>query len=336
MRAITIPAPGGAETLIMTEVPRPTPAPNELLVRVYASGVNRADVLQRLGRYPAPPGAPRDIPGLEFAGEVAALGGPDLGWHSGDRVMGIVAGGGYGEFLGVPAAHALPIPRGLSFEEAAAVPEAFVTAHDALVHRARVRPGEHVLVHAVGSGVGVALLQLAKASGAVVAGSSRTEAKLDRCLEFGLDVPVLVKDIFAPGEELRNWADVICDLVGGAYLPGNLEAAAPRGRIVVIGLTGGRSSEIDLGRLLVKRLTVVGTVLRSRSVEEKTAVSRSFSEVVLPLFETKRVAPVLDRVFPVSAAAAAHRYMESNRNFGSIVLTWQGGYERLPPPHGEG
>lgn len=320
MKAIAIPAPGGAEVLTIVEAPVPTPAPDEARVRVYASGVNRADVLQRLGGYPAPPGVPREIPGLEFAGVVEQVGAPDLGWQIGDRVMGIVAGGAYAEYLVVPAEHLCPVPASLSFVEAAAVPEAFMTAHDALAHRAGLRAGERVLIHAVGSGVGVALLQLAKAAGATVAGSSRTASKLERASAFGLDRAILLRGAFAPDEDLHEWADVICDLVGGSYVPGNLVAAASRCRIVVIGLTGGRSAAIDLGRLLVKRLTLVGTVLRSRSREEKAMLARAFRQDVLPLFDDGRLRPVLDRAFAASAASEAHRYMEANRNFGAIVL----------------
>jgi putative PIG3 family NAD(P)H quinone oxidoreductase len=325
MRAITISAPGGPEALTVTEVPRPAPGSDQLLVRVHACGVNRADLLQRMGRYPAPPGAPQNIPGLEFAGAVEVVGRPDLGWEVGERVMGIVAGGGYAEFVVIPAAQALRVPERVSLEEAAAVPEAFVTAHDALVHRASLRAGERVLVHAVGSGVGLALLQLAKVAGATVAGSSRTTQKLERAEALGLDRAILVEGPFTPPDDLCDWADVIGDLVGGRYLPGNLMAAAPRGRIVVIGLTGGRTSEIDLGRLLVKRVTLVGTVLRTRSSEEKSALAQSFAATVLPLFDQRKVSPVLDRVFPASAASEAHRYMEENRNFGAIVLSWQAG-----------
>lgn len=323
MRAIVITAAGGPETLEITEIPRPRPGPHDLLVRVCASGVNRADVLQRRGRYPAPSGAPESIPGLEFSGVVEDAGDRVSGWEVGERVMGIVAGGGYAEFLVLPAAQALRVPDRLSFAEAATVPEAFLTAHDALVYRAGLREGERVLIHAVGSGVGVALLQLAKVAEATVAGSSRTPEKLERATALGLDRPILVDKPFSPPDDLRDWADVICDLVGGAYLPGNLVAAARLGRIVVIGLTGGRTAELDLGRLLMKRLTLVGTVLRSRPDGEKADLTRSFAETVLPLFAAGRVTPILDRAFPVVAAPAAHRYMEENRNFGAIVLSWE-------------
>lgn len=314
--------PGDPDVLQLRERPTPSPGPGEVLVRVRASGVNRADLLQRMGRYPGPPGAPADIPGLEIAGDVAELAPGMRAWAVGDRVMGLVGGGGYAEYAAVPADHLLRIPDGWSFEQAAAVPEAFITGFDALA-QTRLAAGERVLIHAVGSGVGVALLQLARDAGATVAGTSRTEAKLQRAVgELGLEHAVLVRDVFEPPPTLRDWADVVCDLVGGTYVPGNLAAAAPRGRIVVIGLTGGRSAPLDLGTLLAKRLTLVGTVLRSRSREEKARLTRAFAAAALPALEAGRLRPIVDEVVPAGGAAAAHRYMEANGNFGAVVITW--------------
>jgi putative PIG3 family NAD(P)H quinone oxidoreductase len=307
--------------LQLTEVPEPIPSANEVLLHVAAAGVNRADILQRLGRYPAPAGVPADIPGLEAAGVIEAVGGDVAEWTPGDRAMALLAGGAYAELVAVPAAQVLPIPDGWTFEQAAAVPEAYLTAFDAL-EQVGTREHEHVLVHAVASGVGVALLHLCHARGAVVAGTSRTPAKLERMLREGLDRPIAVSGVFSPNDELTNWADVICDLVGGGYLSGNLLAAAPKGRIIVIGLTGGRAAELDMGLLLRKRLTLVGTTLRNRSVEEKGRLVATFRRVVLPLFETGRIGPVVDRIFRIEDAAEAHRYMESNRSVGSIVMSW--------------
>ena len=321
MRAIRITAPGGPEVLRVEDVPCPAPASREVLVKIEAAGVNRADLLQRQGGYPPPPGTVEDIPGLEVAGVVVERGWEVDEWHVGARVMGLLAGGGYAEFVAVPAAHVLEVPDGWSWEEAAAVPEVFLTAHDAF-ERVALRTGERVMIHAVGSGVGVALLLLAKATGCTVAGTSRNAEKLGKARERGLDHGVLVEGVFEPSPDYLEWADVVCDLVGGGYVPGDLAAAAPRGRIIVIGLTGGRSSEIDLGLLLRKRLTVMGTVLRNRSSEEKSALVRSFREHVLPRMQAGALKPVLDRVFPMSEAAEAHRYMGDNRNFGSIVLRW--------------
>ena len=288
-----------------------------------ASGVNRADLLQRMGRYPAPEGAPADVPGLEIAGDVAEVAPGMQAWSVGDRVMGLVGGGGYAEFVAVPADHLIRIPAGWSFEQAAAAPEAYLTAFDAL-EQAGLKAGERVLIHAVGSGVGLALLQLARQAGATVAGTSRTEAKLVRAVrDVGLEQPVLVRNgVFQPGPELRDWADVVCDLVGGAYLSGNLVATARQGRIIVIGLTGGRSATIDLGMLLAKRVSLIGTVLRSRTPEEKARLTRSFAERVLPAFEKGTLLPVVDRVVPARQAAEAHRHVEANENFGAVVLTW--------------
>ncbi len=321
MRAIRITAPGGPEVLQLEEVACPVPALREVLVKVESAGVNRADLLQRQGRYPPPPGTVEDIPGLEFAGVVVERGSQVEDVRVGARVMGLLAGGGYAEFVAVPSAHVLEVPDGWSWEEAAAVPEVFLTAHDAL-EQVALRAGERVMIHAVGSGVGVALLQLAKAEGCPVAGTSRNAEKLDKARRHGLDHPVLVEGVFEPSQEHVEWADVVCDLVGGGYVPGDIATAAPRGRIIIIGLTGGRSSDVDLGSLLRKRLTVVGTVLRNRSCEEKSDLVRSFRERVLPRMRAGLLRPVLDRVFPMSEAAAAHRYMADNRNFGSIVLRW--------------
>lgn len=323
MRAVTLTAVGGPEVLDLRDVLTPEPGSGEVRVRVRAAGVNRADLLQRMGRYPPPPGAPQDILGLEYAGEIDAVGGGVEVWARGDRVMGIVPGGAYAEHVVVPADQLIPIPEGWTFEVAAAVPEAFLTAYDALWHRALLQMDERVLVHAVGSGVGVALLQLAKSWQCEVAGTSRTRAKLDRARALGLDHAVLVEAPFRPSDELRDWANVILDLVGGPYLAGNLDALAPLGRMVVVGLTGGRTAELDMGHLLRKRVTIVGTVLRSRSSDERAELTVAFIKHVLPQLERSEVKPVLDRVFPMEHAAEAHRYIEQNRNFGAVVLAWQ-------------
>ena len=321
MRAICIGTFGGPEVLGLADVPRPEPGPDDLLVEVRAAGLNRADVLQRRGHYPPPAGVREDVPGLEFAGVVREVGAAVVEWAPGDRVMGLVSGAAYAEYVTVHALHAVPVPAAWSFEEAAAVPEAFLTAHDALT-QGRLEDNDAVLIHAVGSSVGTAALQVAKALGGSVAGTSRTAAKLTKARSMGLDHPILVDGEFAPPAAFRDWANVVCDLVGGSYFAGTIAATAARGRIVVVGLTAGRTASVDLGHLLRKRLTVIGTALRARSVEEKTAVVRSFREIVLPMFERGAAHPVLDRVFPMTAAPEAHRYVEANQNFGSIVLSW--------------
>lgn len=322
MRAVVVTQPGGPEVLAVKELPAPRPGTGELLVRVRASGVNRADLLQRAGRYPAPEGVPPNIPGLEFAGEVERVGPGVSSWQAGDRVMGIVAGGGYAEYLTVAAEHALPLPHSWSFEEGAAVPEAFLTAFDAVELQAGLVPGERLLIHAVASSVGVAALQLGKAAGAKLAGTSRTPWKLERAKQLGLELAFAIEGRFSPAPELTAWADVILDLVGGDYVSGDLVAAAPRGRIMLVGLTAGRTAKLDLGLLLSKRLRLYGTVLRTRSQEEKASLVRTFAERVMPRFLSGEIRPVVDRVFPAERAAEAHRYLESNLNFGSVVLAW--------------
>lgn len=329
MQAIEITAPGGPEVLEVRDVPAPEAGPGEILVRVRAVGVNRADLLQRRGFYPAPPGAPERIPGLEYAGEVERVGPGVEGWRPGDGVMGIIGGGAYAELVVVDAREALPVPAGLAWEEAAAIPEAFITAHDALFTLLGLESGQDLLVHAIGSGVGLAALQLAKAAGARVFGTSRSSWKLERAGEYGLDLPIPTGG--EAGEEFDEvirretggrGVDAVLDLVGGAYLAGNLRALARRGKAVVVGLVAGRRAELDLGMLLSKRLTLIGTVLRSRSLEEKVAAARAFREGALHLFEEGRLRPIVDRVFPFAEAGAAHEYMEGNRNFGKVVLVW--------------
>lgn len=326
MRAIRIVEPGGPEVLHLDEAPRPEPGPSEIRVRVHAAGVNRAEVLQRRGHYPAPPGWPADIPGLEFAGLVEAVGDRVSAWKPGDRAMGLVGGGGYAEFVVVHEREAIPVPESLSWEEAAATPEVFVTAHDALFTRGHLRTGEAVLIHAVGSGVGTAALQLARAAGATAIGTSRTTWKLERARDLGLEVAIpagghdFADDVLdATG---GSGADVILDLVGAGYMPRNLKCVAVLGRLVVVGLTGGAFAEIDLSVVLRKRVTIVGTSLRSRPLEEKVAALQSFAREALPLLADGRIRPVVDETFAMADAAGAHRRMEADRNFGKIVLVW--------------
>ena len=324
MKAIVITKPGGPEVLELRETPAPRAAAGEILVKVRAAGINRADILQRMGQYPAPPGAPADIPGMEYAGEVAALGAGARAWKVGDRVMGLVPAGGYAERVTVAEALALPVPSGWSFEQAASVPEVYITAYDALFRQMRLAAGETVLIHAVGSGVGTAALQLAKASGARVFGTSRSAAKLERARALGLEVGIdTSREDFA--EVVRRQTggagvDLVLDLVGGPVLGGNLLALARGGRMIVVGLTGGRSAPLDLGAVLNKRLTIVGTVMRARTVEEKIGVTAHFAAEVLPLFEGGIVRPIVERSYPLAEAAAAHRELESDAVFGKLVL----------------
>jgi NADPH2:quinone reductase len=325
MKAVVITEPGGPGVLAVRDVRRPVPAAGEVLVRVRAAGINRADLLQREGRYPPPHGAVADIPGLEVAGEVASLGTGSRAWKEGDRVMGLVPAGAYAEFVVVHEAVAMPIPASWSFEQAAAVPEAFITAYDALFRQMRLQAGERVLIHAVGSGVGTAAVQLAKAYRARSFGTSRTAAKLERARALGLDVPIdSATEDFAEVVRRRTkgrGVDVVLDLVGAPVLAGNIRALARGGRMIIVGLVGGRTAPLDLGGILSKRLSVVGTVLRARSLDEKIAVTADFAAEVMPLLETGIVRPVVEASYPLADAAEAHRRLESNEVFGKLVLT---------------
>lgn len=328
MKAIAITRPGGPEVLELVERPTPSPGDSEIRVRVRASAINRADLLQRRGHYPAPPGAPADIPGLEYAGEVEEAGRGVAMWNAGDRVMGIVGGGGHAEYVCVHEGEAVRVPADMDWEDAAAIPEAFMTAWDAMVPQAELVPGERVLIHAVASGVGTAAVQIARELGAITLGTSRTPAKLDEVMgmDLGLDHP-----IDASGDEwedaVREVAgdsgiDVTLDLVGGGYHPRNVRLAAVKGRIVVIGLIGGARAEMDLGLLLRKRLRLMGTVMRTRTLDEKIALARAFSEAMVPAFEAGRLRPVIDTVFPFEEIGQAHKRMESNISIGKVVLNW--------------
>lgn len=326
MRAVTITEPGGPEVLKLEQHDVPEPGPGQIRVRVRASALNRADILQRQGIYPPPPGAPTEIPGLEYAGEVDALG-PGAGlWAVGNRVMGIVGGGGHAEYVVIHEREAVRIPQNLPWEEAAAVPEVFMTAYDALMRQADLRADERVLIHAVGSGVGLAALQLARAMGATVLGTSRTPEKLRRAAELGMEIgldaspgqlPEAVREATA-GEAVH----VVLDLVGGPYFEAALQLVGSGGRIVVVGLMAGSRVEIDLGTLLRKRVRVFGTVLRSRPLLEKIQLAREFSQNVLPLLTSGKIRPVIDRVVPFSEIAEAQKAMEANQTFGKVVLRW--------------
>jgi NADPH:quinone reductase len=327
MRAVVITRPGGPDVLEIQERPTPQPGRGQVLVRVRASALNRADLLQREGRYPAPPGAPADIPGLEFAGEIAARGEdvPDE-WTENARVFGITAGGGHAEFLAIDAGCVARVPESLSWPEAGAIPEAFMTAHDALVTQARLAEGERVLIHAVGSGVGLAATQIVRAWRAIPFGTARTADKVDRARAFGLDDGMAVtgdpESIVAETERWTNGKgmSVILDLVGGDYVGANIRAASPLGRIMIVGTVAGRTAEIPVGMVLGKRLTLRGTILRSRNVEEKRAVTAAFSSGVVPLLASGKLRPTIDSTFDLADVAKAHERLASNATFGKVVL----------------
>ncbi|WP_373047830.1 NAD(P)H-quinone oxidoreductase [Vulgatibacter sp.] len=319
IRALCIREAGETDVLELQERQLRDPGPGEILVRVAAAGVNRADVLQRRGFYPAPPGSPPDIPGLEYAGTVEATGDGVSLWKAGDAVMGIVGGGAMASHLLVHEREAMPAPPNLSIEEAAAIPEVFLTAWDALFLQAGLRLGERVLLHAVASGIGTAALQLALHAGAIPIGTSRSREKLDRCAAIGLRESVLVEGgAFA---RASKGANVILDTVGAAYATENAKALSPGGRWVMIGLLGGATGEVPLGLLLSKRAHLVGSVLRSRPLEEKAALARAFSREIVPLFTVGKLRPVVDAVLPIERAAEAHERMERNETFGKLVLT---------------
>lgn len=327
MRAVIITRPGGAEVLEVQERPKPEPGVGQIRVRVRTSALNRADLLQRAGNYPVPPGVPADMPGMEYAGEVEALGASASMWKIGDRVMGIIGGAGQAEYLCVHEREAMPVPKAMSWEDAGAIPEVFLTAYDALFNRLALNTGETVLIHAVGSGVGTAALQIARAAGARVVGTARSPDKLERAKKLGLDVAIdSSRGDWAARVEVAIGAervDALLDLVGGSYLEGNLRVLTLRGRIVVVGLTAGASSPFNMSVLLRKRLTIVGTMMRSRPLEEKISLARDFAERGVPLFESGRLKPVVDRVFGFDEIRAAHQLMESNDTFGKIVLAWK-------------
>jgi NADPH:quinone reductase len=325
MRAVKIKQFGGVEGLEVVEIDEPIAVADRVRVRVHTAALNRADLLQRRGRYPAPLGYPTDIPGLEFAGEVDQVGDEVSRWKIGERVFGITGGGAQAEYIVVPESTLAEIPDNLDWIEAGAIPEAFITAHDALFTQGTLQMGERVLIHAVGSGVGLAAMQLARATGAIVFGTTRTEEKLNRAKELGLHDGIVVKDpneIVEAVDQLTSGhgVNVILDLVGGAYLSANLRALAKNGRMILVGTVAGASGELDYGLVMRKRLMLIGTVLRSRSIEQKAYATLQFASHVIPLLKSGVVKPIIDAVYPIEEIVEAHKHLESNRNFGKIVI----------------
>jgi putative PIG3 family NAD(P)H quinone oxidoreductase len=325
MRAAIYTGAGGPEVISIGEVPKPEVRPGHIRVRVHAAGLNRADLIQRRGQYSAPPGWPADIPGLEYAGEVEAVRGVTR-WRVGDRVMGLVGGGAQAELVTVHQDEALAVPAGLSYAEAAAIPEVFLTAYDALVTRGRLALGERVLIPAVGSGVGTAAAQVAKHLGATVLGTSRSAAKLARALVYGLDHGIDTSS-GSFREAVGEQVDLVLDVLGGPAFADNLAVLAPRGRLVLLGMLAGGRFTGDLGPILRKRLEVVGTMMRTRGLEERAPLVREFAERMLPLFDQRidhaaPLRPVLERTYPMAELAEAHRALESNETFGKVVVTW--------------
>lgn len=323
MRAAVITRPGGPEVLEVHEVARPEPQGDQVLVRVYAAGLNRADLAQRAGFYPAPPGVPADIPGMEFAGVVEGIGPLVRNWQVGQRVMGLVGGGAQAEYLVVHEGLVVAIPERFDFVQAAGIPEVFMTAHDALFTQAGLVLGERVLIHAAGSGVGTAAIQLAHTAGATVFGTSRTPEKLERARPLGLDVALSAADFAAEVEQQTQGAgvQVVLDMVGAAYMAENFKALAPWGRLVCIATMGGAEASVHLGVLMSKRIQLRGSTLRSRTLEEKLTATRRFAQQVLPLLARGDVQPVIERSYPLGQIRAAHEAMAANTTFGKLILT---------------
>jgi len=324
MTAIGIRAPGAPDVLVPQERPMPSPGKGEVLIKVAAAGVNRPDVMQRQGLYPPPPGA-SDIPGLEIAGEVVALGDGVTRWKLGDKITALVAGGGYAEYCPVHETSALPVPASLSLTEAAAVPETFFTVWHNAFERGQLKEGETLLVHGGSSGIGTTAIQLAKAFGARVITTAGSDEKCEACRKLGADVAINYRsgDFVAETKSATGGkgADVILDMVGGDYIGKNYEAAAVEGRIVQIAFQGGPRANVDFLRIMLKRLTHTGSTLRARSVADKAGIARALEAKVWPLLAAGKVKPLIYRTFPLAQASAAHALMETSTHIGKIVLT---------------
>jgi putative PIG3 family NAD(P)H quinone oxidoreductase len=323
MRAVVLTQFGGPEVLQIVDIPAPKPGPEEVLVQVRATALNRADLLQRRGLYPNPFPDAHDVPGMEFSGTVASVGERVRAWHVGDAVMGIVSGGAYGEQLVVHERQAMRIPAGVSLADAAAIPEVFITAWDAIVVQGGLTSGRWVLVHAAASGVGTAAVQIAKAIGArVLATCSAGKVAAVRALGAEVVVDYAAADFVQAVRDATGGrgVDVICDVVGGDYLDRNVAAIAVKGRIVQVGVMAGGAVTFNVGALLPKRASIAGTVLRARPLEEKIAISQRFATEVLPLFESGALRVVIDSRYRLDDIAAAHAYMETNANVGKILI----------------
>lgn len=322
MKAITVHGTGKNTQLVWEEVPDPTYGPAEVLVQIRATAINRADLSQAAGNYAPPPGA-SDILGLEMAGEIVAVGAEVQGWRPGDRVCALLSGGGYAERVNVHADMLLRLPDDWSFEQGAAVPEVWLTAFVNLFLEGKLQAGEHALIHAGGSGVGTAAIQLARAAGATVYATAGTPEKLATCRELGAALAVNYKEedwlpavLAAAGEGV----DVILDPVGASYLERNIRALRTQGRLILIGLMGGRQAELDMGQMLGKRLRLVGSLLRPRPLAEKIEITRAFQERFWPMLTAGQLTPVIDRAFPIEEAQAAHDYVRRNQNTGKVIL----------------
>jgi putative PIG3 family NAD(P)H quinone oxidoreductase len=324
MTAIEIRAYGAPEVLQPTRRPLPVVGPGEVLIRVAAAGVNRPDVLQRQGNYAPPPGA-SDLPGLEVAGEVVALGEGVESWQPGDRVCALVTGGGYAEYCAAPAAQCLPLPQGLGLVEAAGLPETYFTVWSNVFDRGGLRQGESFLVHGGSSGIGTTAIQLAQAFGARVFATAGSAEKCKACEELGAARAINYREEdFVTALRAANQgrgADLILDMVGGGYVPRNVELLEPDGRLVFIAFLGGAKAEVNFAKVMMKRLTLTGSTLRARDVPFKAAIAAKLQAKVWPLLSAGRIKPLIHRTFPLREAGAAHALMESSQHVGKIVLT---------------
>ncbi|GMA41251.1 NAD(P)H-quinone oxidoreductase [Mobilicoccus caccae] len=324
MKAVTIPEPGDIDALVLADVDDPTPGPGEVLLDVAAAGVNRADLMQRMGHYPPPPGA-SEYPGLEVSGTIAALGDDVEGFEVGQEVCALLSGGGYAEKVAVPAGQLLPVPSGVSLLDAAALAEVVSTVWSNVFMTANLQPGQTLLAHGGGSGIGTMAIQLAKQIGARVAVTAGSTEKLDFCRELGADILINYREQDFV-EELKeatdgHGADVILDNIGAKYLGRNVDALATSGRLVVIGMQGGRKGELDLGKLLAKRGAVIATSLRARPAEEKATIVASVREHVWPLIEKGAVRPIIHTTLPLDQVREAHRILEESSHIGKVLLT---------------
>jgi NADPH2:quinone reductase len=327
MKAVVITHPGGPEVLKLEEKPKPNFAPNEVLVKVAAAGINRPDVFQRKGNYPPPKGAPQNIPGLEIAGTIAEIGANVTRWKVGDKVCALVMGGGYAEYCNVPEGQCLRVPENLSMVEAASLPETFFTVWTNVFDRGKLHQGESLLVHGGSSGIGVAAIQMAKALGSTVYVTAGSNTKCKFCEDLGATKAINYKtQNFAEViQQLTNnkGVNMILDMIGGDYTPGNIQSLAEEGRLVMINTMKGKDVQIDLSQVMRKRLIITGSMLRSREIEFKSAIARNLEKHIWPLLASGKIKAIIHSVFPAEEAAKAHQLMESSEHIGKIVLTFE-------------
>ena len=327
MKAIIITQPGGPEVLQIAERAAPVYSPTEVLIKVHAAGVNRPDVYQRKGNYPPPQGAPQDIPGLEIAGVIAEVGSEVTRWKVGDKVCALVMGGGYAEFCNAPEGQCLPVPDNLTFIEAASLPETFFTVWSNVFDRGQLKNNETLLVHGGSSGIGVAAIQMATALGHAVYVTAGSDEKCMACEELGAAKAINYKTENFPDviKQLTNGkgVDVILDMIGGDYTPGNINALAEEGRLVLINAMNGKDAQVDLSVVMRKRLTITGSMLRSREIAFKATIAENLEKTIWPLLASGKIKAVINKIFTADKAAEAHKLMESSGHIGKIVISWQ-------------